>query len=222
MFTMEYALNDPAKILQELPVLTAPILHGFIALWGLLDCFFGFRIFRVTLKILMGFAFAVLGASLAARIVPGSVPVFLIACAVGLILGFVVGWFIYKAGVVAIAMFGGFILAGPFVAAFGANAFLAQCGVAVAAGVLAFFLLEPVVIAATALTGAYRAVFGLMFFFGGKNLMDYVGGAKHYDELFVNADRVTMFVTLLLAAVGGFLQFASWRRESAVKDDDEE
>jgi hypothetical protein len=220
--TMEYGLHDPTRILQELPALTAPVLHGFIALWGLLDCFFGFKIFRATLKILTAFAFAVLGASIAARLVPDSVPVFVIACAVGLILGFIVGWYIYKASIVAMAMFGGFVLAAPFVSTMGANAFLAQCGVAVAAGILAFFLLEPVVIVSMALTGAYRVVFGLMFFMGGQNLMDYISGAKPFETLFTGAGKLPMLATLLLAAAGGFVQFASWRSERAAHGDDED
>lgn len=210
---MEYALNDPAKIMQELPSLVAPVLHAFLVLWGLVDCFFGFRIFRATLKILMAFGFAVLGASVAARVLPGNVPVFLVAGIAGLVAGFVVGWYLYKTGVVVMAMFGGFVLAAPFVAGLGANAFLAQCGVALIAGVVAFFLLEPIVIASTALTGAYRVVFGALFFKGGQNLMDYIGGGESFERLFLGMDKIPMYATLLLAAVGGFIQFSSWRRE---------
>lgn len=210
---MEYALNDPAQVMRQLPALVAPVLHAFLVLWGLLDCFFGFRIFRATLKILMAFAFAVLGASVAARIMPGSVPAFLVAGVVGLIVGFVVGWYLYKAGVVVMALFGGFVLSAPFVAGMGANAFLAQCGVALVAGVVAFFLLEPIVIASTALTGAYRVLFGVLFFMGGQNLMDYIEGGASYEDLFLGMDKVPMYATLLLAALGGFVQFSAWRRE---------
>jgi hypothetical protein len=210
---MEYTLNDPAQVLRQLPALVAPVLHVFLVLWGLLDCFFGFRIFRATLKILMAFAFAVLGPSVAARVFPGSVPAFLVAGVIGLVLGFVVGWYLYKVGVVAMALFAGFVLSAPFVAGMGANAFLAQCGVALAAGVVAFFLLEPIVIASTALTGAYRVVFGVLFFMGGQNLMNYINGGASYEDLFLGMGRIPMYATLLLAALGGFLQFSSWRRE---------
>jgi hypothetical protein len=217
---MSFGPNDPTKIMQELPAHTSAILHGLIALWGLLDCFFGFRIFRATMRLLMGFIFAVAAATLALRIVPESVPVFLVSCAVGLVLGFLVGWYVYKLGVVAMAVLGGFVLAAPFVSSLGANAFMAQCGVALACGLLTFLLLEPVVIASTALTGAFRVMFGVMFFFGGQSLMEYICGTKSFESLFVNMGKLPLVLTLLLAVVGCFVQFASWRGEHS-KDEDE-
>jgi hypothetical protein len=221
MDAMEYGLIDSTRILQGLPALTAPVLHGFIVLWGLLDCFFGFRIFRATLKILGAFVFAVLGASIALSIVPGSVPILIVSCLVGLILGFIVGWYIYKVGIVALAICGGFILLAPFASSLGSNAVLIQCGVALFAGVLAFFLLEPVIIASTALTGAYRVMFGLMFFLGGPNLIDYIRGAKSFEKLLTSVDKLPMILTLLLAAVGMFVQFSAWHSSGTDKDEED-
>jgi hypothetical protein len=216
-------MNPQLPTIENLPKNVLLILHGILALWGFLDCFFGLRIFKITIRIFLGFAGAVGGAFLAARFYPNSAGLLMGACVAGLILGFVLGWFVYKIGVVVMAVLAGFVAIAPFAASLGQPLdVLVPCGVGLVAGFAAFLLLEPVVIAVTAITGAFRLVFGVLFFFGGVSITQYVSGDKNLDVLFVKGDKWVFIATLAIAAVGFCVQFAAWRRADKSADDDEE
>ena len=203
---------------DSLPEMTAPLLHVFIALWGLLDLFFGLSFFKITVKILMAFACAAAGATIALNLQPDSAPIFIGACVVGLIIGFLLGWHVYKLGVVVLAVFAGFVLSLPFAGVFGAQyALLVQGLAGLLAGGLVFIMMEPVIMASTALTGAFRLVFGAMFFLRGWNILDYISGQKSAQELMASSDKLVMAVVLLLAAVGFFVQFRNWHGKKTEK-----
>jgi hypothetical protein len=216
-------MNTQIPALKELPALTLPVIHALIALWGLLDCFFGFRIFKVTVRIFTAFAGAVAAMALATQLQPASTVLFVALGVIGLICGFMLGWFLYKLGIVLLAVCAGFVLAAPFGAALGQPwSILAPCCAGLAAGLLAFVLLDPVVIVITALTGAFRLVFGVLFFFGGPSIVEYISGAKPINELLVGANRWTAIVTLAIAVVGCVVQFCAWSSGSKKKDEAEE
>lgn len=210
--------------LKDLPTVTAPVLHLLIALWGLVDCLFGLKIFTATVKILMAFAFAAGAATLALQFHPESVPWLVGASVAGLIVGLLLGWYLYKVGVALSAVFAGFVLSAPLAAQCPAEyAMFVQGGVGVAAGILVFFIMEPAIIVSTALTGAFRLVFGLAFFFwSGPSLLDYMGGNgnKNLMELFTGQNQTFALATLGAAAVGCFIQFRAWRAAHKGKDEE--
>ena len=104
-------------------------------------------------------------------------------------------------------------------------AMFVQGAVALAAGIVAFFVMEPAIIVSTALTGAFRLVFGLAFFFWqGPSLLDYMGNIndKHLMELFTGQNRNFALATLGAAAVGCFIQFRAWRAAHKGRDEESE
>ncbi len=205
-------LKDMPDI-KELFALSAPILHGLIALWGLLDCFFGLKIFMGTVRILMAFVGATVGATLAMHFWPGSVGALLGAAGVGLLAGILIGWYVWKMGLVLMAVMAGFMFATPFAQALSTNyALILPLGAAVLAGVFVFLMLEPAVICSTAMTGAFRMVYGAAFFMGGASLLDYVGGEKNVEDLLLGGDWRLAVGTLAAAALGAFVQFHFWRK----------
>jgi hypothetical protein len=214
-------MNSQISALKEFPPIALPLLHALIALWGLADCFFGLLIFKVTIRIFMAFAGAVGAAAIAAQYYPDSGAVFFGACVAGLVIGFIIGWFVCKIGIVVLSVFAGFVLIAPFAATLGQPwDAVVPCVVGIIVGLLAFVLLEPVVIASTALTGAYRLVFGTAFFLGGPSIMDFVGGARRYDEMFTGTGRWIFVITIAIAAIGCYVQFSSWRGRKKSADEE--
>jgi|GEM_PF-3437735 len=211
-------MQEQISVLKELPALTAPVLHGLIALWGLLDCFFGLKIFKATVRILMAFVGATFAATLAMHFQPESVLTLLICSAVGLLAGILVGWYVWKMGLVVMATLAGFMLAAPFAAQLAPTyAVLVPAAVGLIGGVLVFLILEPAVIGSTAITGAFRLVYGLAFFIGGPNILDYVSGDKRVEDLFMGGDIKLSIAMMVLAAVGCYFQYSIWNKGRAKK-----
>jgi len=153
MSEMELHQIRVTTALKDIPALTAPVLHLAIALWGLVDCFFGLRLFTITVKILMAFAFGLAAAAVSLQLKPDSAAWLVGASVAGLILGLILGWVLYRLGVALTAVFAGFVLSVPLAAAFPAEyTFFIRCGVAALAGVVVFLLMEPTIIVSTAVT----------------------------------------------------------------------
>lgn len=201
--------------MQEVPATPAelaslaPLLHGFLAFWGFLDCFLGFRIFRMTVSILVAFAGAAIGVALALEYFPESLAALAGFALAGLVLGGLLAWFVYKFGIFVLGFCFGAILVAPFtgmVEEVPDWAVTAAAGVL--AGILAVVLINLMVMAATALTGAFRMVYGVAFFFGGPSLM--VAVERPDDIMPIIRDAPLLFIlTLLLGAIGFYIQRTS-------------
>jgi hypothetical protein len=211
-------MQEHISVLKDLPALTAPALHGFIAVWGLLDCFFGLKIFKATVRILMAFVGATFAATLAMHFMPQSITALLVSSAVGLLVGIVVGWYVWKMGAVVMAVFAAFVLTSPIAAQLAPTyAVILPAVAGLLAGILVFVMLEPVIIGSTAMTGAFRLVYGVAFFMGGPNLLDYISGGKGVQDLFLGGDWRLAGLTLLLAAAGCYVQLLFWRARKPKK-----
>lgn len=198
------------------------LLHVVIALWGLADCFFGLSIFKISVRFLMALAFAVGGAALVSNFMAAGVVLMIVAGVVGLILGFLIGWHVYKAALVIAAVLAVFILVQPLSASAGpALSFLLPCAAGIIAGILAYLVMEPAIILSTALTGAFRCVFGAAFFLGGPSLLDYMNGHRPLATLFAGDGRLFCVATLVLAALGAWAQFAAHARHGNRSEDEE-
>jgi hypothetical protein len=223
MSEMELHQIRVTTALKDIPALTAPVLHLAIALWGLVDCFFGLRLFTITVKILMAFAFGLAAAAVSLQLKPDSAAWLVGASVAGLILGLILGWVLYRLGVALTAVFAGFVLSVPLAAAFPAEYTLfIRCGVAALAGVVVFLLMEPTIIVSTAVTGAFRMVYGAAFFIGGVNLLDFVSGARGPMELFTGVSAPFAAIALFVAVLGIVVQFRAryhGREEKAEEED---
>lgn len=191
----------------------APLVHGFLAFWGFLDCFLGFRIFRMTVSILVAFAGAAIGVSLAMEYFPESLAALAGFAFAGLVIGALLAWYVYKLGIFVLGFCFGAILVAPFTGMVEqVPEWAVTAGAGLIAGILAVLLINLMVMAATALTGAFRLVYGIAFFLGGPSLLVAV---EQPDDLMpvIRQAPLLFILTLLLGAIGFYVQ-----RSSSEKD----
>lgn len=175
--------------------------------WGLVDCFFGYRLFKLIITLWGVFLGMIFGIAAAHSLGLG---------AAGKIAGLVAGGLV--GGGLAFLLF----LAAVFVAGFlfGATlgllllahfnhmvALLTSCVLGVIGGILAVKLQRVVLILATALLGSFRAFLALMYFTQRTDWIHYF--FKQPDQLpaLIENNAWLLPSVLVLAAVGAIAQF---------------
>jgi uncharacterized protein YacL len=173
--------------------------------WGILDCFFGYRIFKITLAVLGGLIGLAAGQALAAGLAfgPGAE---ITALVVGALLGAGLAFLLYIAAV--------------FVAGFGFGATLGMLLLAnyhhmvalltgvvlgVVGGFLAVKVQRVLIILSTALLGSFRAVLALSYF---TSQIDWLFYFKQPDQMpaLIESNNWMLPSILALAAVGVMAQ----------------
>ncbi|MBI2497939.1 MAG: DUF4203 domain-containing protein [Opitutae bacterium] len=174
--------------------------------WGVLDCFFGYRIFKITLAVLGGLVGVVFGQAAGAALGVG--PAGEIS---GLVLGGVLGaglaFLLYVAAVFVAGFLFGATLGILLLANFNHMVALLSGGVVgVIGGFLAVKLQRALIMLSTALIGAFRAMLALSYF---TSRMDWLYYFQHPDQIPALIDNNGwMFPSILaLAAVGAIAQF---------------
>lgn len=187
--------------------------------WGLLDCFFGYRIFKLTIAIFGGLSGALLGhaASLALQLNQGGM---IAAMIVGGVAGAVVAFLVYL-GAVFLAGFGFGLTLGILIMA-GWNhtvAVLGGCVLGVATGFVAVKLQRPLIALSTALLGAFRAILALSFF---TQQLDWIFYFRQPMQIAALIDgNPWMFpAVLVLAAIGTISQLEQDRGGGGKKSRD--
>ncbi len=174
--------------------------------WGVLDCFFGYRVFKITLALvggLLGAMFAQTAAT-ALGLGPTGVTISLIA---GGLLGAGLAFLLYIAAVF-VAGFGfgatlGILLLANF---HHLVALLSGCVLGIIGGFLAIKVQRVLIMLSTALLGAFRAVLALAYF---TNQIDWLYYFRQPDQMpALIGSNSWMFPSILaLAAIGVIAQF---------------
>ena len=166
--------------------------------WGVLDCFFGYRIFKLTLAVLGGLIVGgLLGAGLA----------YLLYIAAVFVAGFLFG---ATLGILLLANFNHMV------------ALLSGVVTGIVGGFLAVKLQRVLIMLSTALLGSFRAILALSFF---TSRMDWLYYFPHPDQIPALIDsNAWMFPSILaLAAVGTIAQFelggAAAKKKDQPKDE---
>jgi Domain of unknown function (DUF4203) len=180
-----------------------PWLSAGVIAWGLLDCFFGYRVFKVTLALLGGLIGAVFGqaAGVALGMGTGGEIGGLI---VGGLLGAGLAFLLYVAAVF-VAGFGfgatlGILLLSHF------NhmvALMSGCVLGIISGFLAVKLQRVLIILSTALLGSFRALLALSFFTSQIGWVYYVQQPQQIPALIDG--NPWMFPAILALAVVGVI-----------------
>ena len=174
--------------------------------WGLLDCFFGYRVFKITLAVVGGLLGLVLGQAASVALgfgVGGEV----IAMIVGGLIGAGVAFLLYK-GAVFVAGFGfGATLGVLLLTHYNYTVALASGVVlGIVGGFLAVKLQRVLIILATALLGSFRAILAVGYFVGKVDWLYYYQQPQQIPALIDN--NAWMFPSILgLAVVGVIAQF---------------
>lgn len=187
-------------------------IYGAIVLTGVAICFFGHRIFRVALGILLAIAGAGAGAYLAGLLGLPSRTAMVVGIVIGALAGLVLS-FVFVRGAAAVAgVILGYILFSPQLAEMPgleqALVLLAICG---AGALLGVFIANPVIVLATAFAGAFEIIYGGWFFFGGPPIL-ILGDDPAAGWQVVTGNRMAFIAMVALGVLGAATQFARhWR-----------
>ena len=173
--------------------------------WGVLDVFFGYRIFKVTLAIVGGLIGVVLGqaAATALALGPGGQ---IAAMVVGALLGAGLAFLLYIAAVFVAGFGFGATLGMLLLANFHHMvALLTGLVLGVIGGFLAVKMQRILIILSTSLLGSFRAVLALSYF---TSQIDWLFYFKQPDQMpaLIDGNRWMFPSILALAAVGVFAQ----------------
>jgi len=174
--------------------------------WGLLDCFFGYKVFKLTLALLGAVAGGILAQAGAHAVGLGN-GAELAALIVGALAGAGLAFLLYIAGVFVAGFLFGATLALLLLSHFHPMVVLLSAViVGIIGGIAAVKLQRVVIILATALTGAFRAVLALMYFTSQLDWAYYFSDPRHLPAL-MDANAWLLPAVLVLAAVGAIAQF---------------
>ena len=186
--------------------------------WGLLDCFLGYRVFKVMVTVWGAVLGAYVGQVAAAALglqLAGQIGGLL----VGALLGGGLAFMLYLASVFVAGVFFGLTLGMLLFAHFDPSlALIAGCGLGLASGFIALKLQKILLILATALMGSFRALLALMFFTHRIDWMYYLVQQPGQIPVLVENNAWLLPATLTLAAVGAWAQFGLGGKESNKKD----
>jgi hypothetical protein len=187
----------------------AAILIALVSIaFGLLNCFFGYRIFKVMLGIYGFLLGALVGALVAGGLAGGQTWVLLVGAIVGGIVGAALMVLLYLVGVFVVGALAGVLLANAVGAALG---FTMPTWVviilAVVVGIVALILQRAVLILATALSGAWAVVSGGASLLPGHSLsLRLVSPSGSWKEEGL-ALSIMLAAWLVLGIVGALVQF---------------
>jgi hypothetical protein len=205
---MEGKAMDPSN----LPALGVGSTFLIGLLWigfGLLNCFFGYRIFRVLLGIYGFLLGAVVGVIVAGNVAAGQTLWMIVGAIVGGIVGAVLMVFLYFVGVFVVGALAGAILANAIGVMVGVNVpTVVVVIVAIAVGVVALIAQRVVIILATAFSGSWAAVAGGALLFTGHSLPGL--GVLTRLSTWEQADLpmlILLIAWLVLGIAGALVQF---------------
>lgn len=179
--------------------------HGFTVLYGILQCFFGYRLIRIILGILgfaggasLGFFYGqYMGDSMAVRLI------------MGILIGGFAAWLamvIYIVGVFIVGAFLGALVSSSVMQMLGipVDQYIVL-GSALFGGILTLIEQKPVLILATSLNGAGMIVYGLIPFFRESASVDtFLESFQNNMRNFFTND-VTLFYSWLMIGFAGIV-----------------
>ena len=188
-----------------------------LLLWGLADCFWGYRIFRVAIALLGALAGGWLLAAGAAQL-GAEEAVRWIAFAVGALLGAGLAFGFYLVGVFVLGFAFGFSVAVSLLPVMGDSLLLiVGAAVGVAAGFLALALQRVLLAATTAWSGAFRIALAAAFFVERLDWQLYLRDPTQIPTL-VQLRPWISIVTLVVGVLGFLCQLSQGRAARREED----
>jgi hypothetical protein len=183
--------------------------------WGVADCFFGYRIFKVTITVwgvILGMVFGQAAGKALDLGTAGQIGGVL----VGGLAGGGLAYLLYLAAVFVAGFFLGATLGLLFLSNLNHNVAMAtSCVLGVIGGYLAVKMQRVVLILATALVGSFRALLALMYFTQHLDWMYYLGQRPQRLPDLIESNSWLLPSVLALAAVGVMVQFELGARSGA-------
>lgn len=184
--------------------------------WGVLDCFFGYRIFKITLAVVGGIVGVGFGQTAATALGFSSGGV-LASLIVGGLLGMALAFLLYIAAVFVTGFLFGAWLGVLLLASYHPLVALLSGGVlGLVGGFLAIKVQRVLIILSTALRGASCAILALAYF---THQIDWLYYCRQPDQLpaLIDSNPWMLPAILGVTAVGGFAQFELGDRKGKKK-----
>ena len=178
-----------------------------IILFGVVNCFFGYGIFRLLLGI-WGF---LLGGGLALNLVSDAPPVtILVVGAVGAVVGALLIYFLFRVGLFIIGTILGYTLTVALLTALGIseNVLLLALVGALVFGLLALLMDRVFIIVLTAFSGASTIVTGVSLLLDPQRVTQIIS-AGEFGPAFAETPALVGVIWLLLAISGMMVQYRS-------------
>jgi hypothetical protein len=190
-------------------------IYGLLIITGLIDCFFGYRAFRYALGLLLGFVGLGVGAYFAYQYGDSSWTMALIGAAIGGILGVILSAAFFKGALVATGAMMGYAILAPLIGDLEPwlqlVVLVIGCGIF---GLVAIGVATIGIMAATAITGSFRIIYGGWYLVGGPSVLSVAQEESGGWHLLASSQE-PFIAMVLLAAVGFAVQFYGERKHSA-------
>jgi hypothetical protein len=187
--------------------------------FGLLNCFFGYRIFRVLLGIYGFVVGAGVGIFVASNLAAGQALWLAVGAVAGGIIGAVLMVLLYFVGVFVVGAFGGVLLVNAIGAVTGfAVPTVVVIIAAVVVGILALILQRAVLVLLTAFAGAWAAVSGGALLLAGRSLpaISIIARPATWEQ--ANLPMLAILISwLVLGVVGMSVQFRATRERRVAR-----
>ncbi|HET7535187.1 MAG TPA: DUF4203 domain-containing protein [Candidatus Didemnitutus sp.] len=186
--------------------------------WGILDCFFGYRVFKVTITILGAAIGAALGELAGTAMGFGTAGV-VTGLIVGALLGGGAAFLLYIAAVFLAGFGFGATLGMLLLANYNQMvALLTGAVLGIVGGFVAVKIQKVLLILATALLGAFRALSAMMYFTHRIDWLYYYQRPQQIPAL-IDSNNWLLPAVLTLAAAGAFVQFGFGGKAGGKKKD---
>ena len=193
---------------------------GLLIIWGLVDCFFGYRVFKFTVALLGAAIGAILAYHLFAKILGLSGVVIWIGFGFGAIVGGILAFGLYLVGLFFLGFTLGFTLVPGLWHTTDKGVLLIVGAVAgIVCGVVAMLIQKLLVTAGTAWTGAILVLLGGAFFIEGLDWSRYAASPQEIGVLM--SDRPWMLVGFLVLGAAGFLAQLTGHKRAKAKSEKE-
>lgn len=188
-----------------------------IVIWGLLDCFFGYRVFKFTVGLLGIAAGAVLGHQFCVEILGIVDGGRWIGLGIGAVAGGILAFGLYLVGVFILGFSLGFMFAPAFWQGSGELTMLAiGAGAGLVCGLVAVFAQRLLISAGTAWGGAIRVVLGIAYFSEGLDWSFYAAYPQQIGVLL--SERSWMLIVFLVLGAAGFIAQLAGRKGAKPKE----
>jgi hypothetical protein len=205
---MEYSSTLPTDDPYTLGIYAA------IVVTGLVNCFFGTRVFKYALGMLLAIAGAGAGAYLAVQLEVASDSTMFVGIGLGALIGLIVSFVFLKAAAAIAGALLGYALLSPNIGGLEELprfvVLIGGCGLGALGGVL---LVNPVITIATSFIGAFQVVYGGLFFVDGTQIL-ILGEDPAAGWQILSARQMPFVAMMALGSVGMLVQFSrKWRRK---------
>ena len=183
---------------------------GVLLVWGLVDCFFGYRIFRVAVALLGALVLGLLAGGAAQQALGGGELTYWVAFAFGGLAGLVLSFAFYLFGVFLAGFSLGYVVVLGLLPFTGPVAtLLIGAGAGVVCGLLALGLQRLFIAAATAFVGAFRVALAAAFFAERLDWQFYLRSPDQVPALLLGR----WWISVLILGLGLFGLAVQLRRE---------